>query len=350
MYHTKFHGTHYEIGYRYGAALRKNGKFILDNIPFPMGREQSAFAASCLPFYETYFPEILLEIKGLADGQQCPVHALETVLFCMYCMIPSCHCSHFAVRSHPQEFQPGSAIQTKSTANILLGRNSDFLTCIEKLYTNSIYHFTGGSFSFTGNTTAFIQMEDGVNEHGLAAGLTMVQSPKVRPGINAGMLLRLLLEKCRNVTEALKLLKKIPSASCHTFVLADREGTIALAECSPAHTEFLVPSGKNAFVCATNLFHTKAMESCNLYNADNWQAQDRYETLVRTLDTRHPAFSLSDGMALLSGKNGFICQYDRKTGKDTVWSVLYDVQNGKIYRAEGNPSRRKFQEDTRFQF
>lgn len=29
MYHMKFRGTHYDIGRKYGSALRKNGKFIL---------------------------------------------------------------------------------------------------------------------------------------------------------------------------------------------------------------------------------------------------------------------------------------------------------------------------------
>ena len=53
-------------------------------------------------------------------------------------------------------------------------------------------------------------------------------------------------------------------------------------------------------------------------------------------------------VGLLSGKHGFLCQYDRKTGKDTVWSVIYDLTNKKIFRTEGNPSRKKYKEDTRF--
>ena len=42
---------------------------------------------------------------------------------------------------------------------------------------------------------------------------------------------------------------------------------------------------------------------------------------------------------LLSGDYGFLCQYDRSTGKDTVWSVIYDLKQHKIYRSEGNPRR-----------
>jgi len=333
MYHTKFRGTHYDIGYKYGSVLRRSGKFILDNVPFPVSEEQISFAAACLPYYEQYFPEILLEIRGLAEGQHCPAHKLEAILFGMYCINPSCHCSHFAVRNKE---------------HVIFGRNSDFLTCIEKLYTNCIYHFHGDSYSFTGNTTAFIQMEDGVNEKGLAVGLTMAASNKVKPGLNAGMILRLILEKCADVPEALALLQKLPMASGHTFILTDRRRNIALAECCPDSMEIVFPQEPEAFVCATNLFHVPSMQKYNNTALDNWQAEERYQTLLHTLTGGYQTFGVSEGRALLSGKNGFICQYDRKTGKDTVWSVIYDAPEGKLYRAEGNPARKDFHEDKRF--
>lgn len=113
----------------------------------------------------------------------------------MYGMIPSCRCSHFAIRNGQ---------------HILFGRNSDFLTCIEKLYMNCIYRLPAPSYSFIGNATAFIQMEDGVNEHGLAAGLTAVPCVTVKPGLNAGMILRLLLERCKNVSEAPEKIRSGP--------------------------------------------------------------------------------------------------------------------------------------------
>ena len=53
---------------------------------------------------------------------------------------------------------------------------------------------------------------------------------------------------------------------------------------------------------------------------------------------------------ILSGKYGFMCQYDRKKDADTVWSVIYDIKNNEIYRVEGNPGRKIFKKDTRFRF
>lgn len=190
-------------------------------------------------------------------------------------------------------------------------------------------------------------MEDGVNEQGLAIGHTMVQTHAVSPGLNAGMILRLLLEKCADVPEALTMIQELPTASGHTFVLADRYRNIALAECCPKSMEIVFPKEPEAFVCATNLFHTTSMQKYNCTFLDNWQAEERYQTLLGTLTDRYRTFHTENAQALLSGQDGFLCQYDRKTGKDTVWSVVYEALERRLYRAEGNPSRKMFQEDTR---
>ena len=187
MYHAHFRGTHYEAGFRWGSLLLKHKNIILENIPFEITQERIDYALSCLPIYEKYYHEIMEEIQGLADGQQCDVRILQAVLFSMYSMPPSCNCSCFAFTTEHE---------------ILLGRNSDFLTEIERLNQNVVYKLTDGVYSFTGNTTAFVEIEDGVNEHGLAVGLTSVYPNQCKPGFNAGMIVRYLLEKCRNVSEA----------------------------------------------------------------------------------------------------------------------------------------------------
>ena len=39
-----------------------------------------------------------------------------------------------------------------------------------------------------------------------------------------------------------------------------------------------------------------------------------------------------------------------KLNADTVWSVIYDIENKSIYRIEGNPSRKPFKKDKRMEF
>ena len=137
-------------------------------------------------------------------------------LVCTLCR-HSCNCSCFAFTTEHE---------------ILLGRNSDFLTEIERLNQNVVYKLTDGVYSFTGNTTAFVEIEDGVNEHGLAVGLTSVYPNQCKPGFNAGMIVRYLLEKCKNVSEAVSCLYQLPIASAQTLTLADAMGTITVIECN----------------------------------------------------------------------------------------------------------------------
>ena len=251
-------------------------------------------------------------------------------------MPPSCNCSCFAFTTEQE---------------ILLGRNSDFLTEIERLNQNVVYKLTDGVYSFTGNTTAFIEIEDGVNEHGLAVGLTSAYPNQCKPGFNAGMIVRYLLEKCRNVSEAVSCLYQLPIASAQTLTLADTMGAIAVIECNAEQIKIEKTLNSNlAFVCATNTFHLPGMVGYNNDKIDNWFAEERYQTLYSAFSEKNGGFNFPFAEKLLSGDYGFLCQYDRSTGKDTVWSVIYDMKRHKIYRSEGNPRRHKFKEDIRFQF
>lgn len=335
MYHGRFHGNHYEIGFRWGSRLAKHANYILNNIPFHITEERLRFAQYCLPIYQEFFPEILEEIQGIADGQSCDVTLLQGLLFSIYAMPPSCQCSCFAVSNEN---------------TILLGRNSDFLTAIKKNNLNVIYHFSTDSFSFTGNTTAFVQMEDGVNEKGLAVGLTSVYPPSIRPGINAGLLLRFFLEKCSSVEEVIFHLDRLPVSSAQTFTVADSFGNLVVLESYCGQTVKISPSGERPYVCATNRFHSSALSAMNSEKIDDWQAEPRYQTLTRFLEAHAKEMRLEEAKGLLRGEYGFLCQYDRTTGKDTVWSVLYDLKQNRIYRTEKNPARTPFKPDTRFPF
>lgn len=334
MYHAHLKGTHYEAGYRWGSFLLQNKNIILEKVPFAITPQRMAYARSCLPIYQKDYPEILEEIQGIADGQQCDVRPLQAVLFSMYVLPPSCCCSCFAFSSEQQ---------------VILGRNSDFLTALERQNLNVVYRLNDGAYAFTGNTTAFVEMEDGINQHGLAIGLTAVYPQQPKPGWNAGLLLRCLLERCKTVEEAIHTLRCLPIASSQTFTMADCTGEIALVECN-AERVAIRQGLQQPFVCAANRFHLEEMQPYHLPQVDDWFAQTRYQTMYSALKQEGQRVDVPFAKKLLSGSCGFLSQYDRSTGKDTVWSVVYDLKQHKIYRCEGNPGRRSFREDTRFRF
>ncbi|MCI8310107.1 C45 family peptidase [uncultured Clostridium sp.] len=334
MYHSRFKGSHYDAGYKLGSLLYKNNNIISNNHTFVITEERKRFAKECIPIYEKIYPEILQEIKGIADGQKDSYENLCTFLLSMYCFEFNNKCTCFAY---------------KDEKDIIFGRNSDFLVELEKLYMNCLYKLDN-VYAFNGNTTAFVQMEDGVNEYGLAIGLTFVY-PKVRKaGFNSGMLVRYLLEKCKTTDEALEKLKKIPIASQQTLTLADSKGNLAIVECNCNHIQLIKPSNDGEFVATANNFNSNEMFEYRNCGIDDWRSDERYSVAYNTLKENKNNFSLELAKDILSGKYGFMCQYNRKTGADTVWSIIYDLKNKKIYRVEGNPSRKKFKEDLRMKF
>jgi predicted choloylglycine hydrolase len=331
MYHGRFTGTHYEAGYKWGHLLLRNGK-KLDHCPtFELTEDKYAFARECVAEYQKYFPQILEEIQGIADGNDVPVETLHALLFCMYCFEFDNKCTCFA-------FSTGE--------EVVFARNSDFLVSLEKLYMNCLYNLKGG-YPFNGNTTAFVQMEDGVNLHGLAAGLTFVY-PKIRkPGLNAGMLLRYLLEKCKTTGEAVDELYKLPIASAQALTIADKSGQIVIVECNPSEIAVIKPCDGERFVATANNFNSEKMQFYRNPAVEDWRSEDRYQTVRSALEQNKGGYTVAFAQDVLSGKYGFMCQYDRKQNADTVWSVVYDLKRKQIWRVEGNPARKHFKEDAR---
>lgn len=85
MYHERMKKSHYEAGYEWGRRLFRHGKLIMDQPTFVVDEKRKLFAKQCLPLYERHYPEILAEIKGVADGQCGSYEDFYTFLFSMYC-------------------------------------------------------------------------------------------------------------------------------------------------------------------------------------------------------------------------------------------------------------------------
>ncbi len=332
MYHDRFRKSHYEAGYNWGKQLYGKGISINQNFTLEKLEERKIFAKNCLPVYEKYYPEILEEIRGVADGQKSRYEDFYTFLLSMYCFTFNNHCTCFAF---------------KDTDNLIFGRNSDCLVALEKLYANCLYKLNG-VYGFNGNTTAFIEMEDGINEYGLTVGLTFIYPKIIKAGLNAGMLVRYLLEKCKTTDEVIESLTMIPIASQQAITIMDSIGNFAVIECNCSHIKVIKPTEQDCFVVAANGFVSPEMIKYN--GIDDWHSSERYSVAYNSLKANKNHFSIELAKDILSGKYGFMCQYERILGVDTVWSVIYDVKNKKIFRVEGNPSRKKFVEDTRMKF
>ncbi len=197
MLHTQLHGTHWQIGFQLGAGLARDGHFILDAVPFPITPARLEFARTCLPLCRRWFPPPpWRSCGGWPRGRGVPrTNWPGSSSPCTPCRpapaAPALPCAG------------GEGPCSAGTATFARSWKSTTPTAYTVFPTAAIL--------FVGNTTSFLQMEDGVNQFGLAAGLTSVPPSPPRPGLNAGLTLRLLLESCRDVPQALALLGSSPS-------------------------------------------------------------------------------------------------------------------------------------------
>lgn len=296
--------------------IRRRGIDLLGEIPFPLTQDRFDFALSCLPLYERYYPQIIMEIQNLAKGLKVEERILFALFFSMYAIIPAAHCSCVAVRDNE---------------NVFLGRNSDFYIHMKDLNSHFIYD------GYYGNSTAFLELEDGRNKAGLAIGFTSVFPHNPKPGLNSGLILRLLLEKTDSVKSAIEILESIPIASSQTYMLADKSGHIAYVECSSEHMEVMEYKEGRRYLISTNRFILPGMLPCSITVDDDWNAEARHESIEAVL-LRSSSWSLDTIRASLISASS----YDITTGHDTVWSILEDMNAEQSYLCEGNPSRDDF--------
>ena len=324
MYHPRLRGNHYDMGRHYGELLTKSGINLSPVLAIP--EQQTAFGLSCLPIYEQYLPKIMQEVRGLADGLGQRYETVACWLFALYCFENDHGCSVFAVRSGEHTY---------------FGRNMDMFPEYKKT-SESVLYMPENRNIFLAHSTAMICVEDGMNEHGLAAALTFLLPKTVKPGINGGFLIRLILEECKTAEEAAKLLQNIPISSAHNIVVADSMGEMFVAECT---AEQVSVRWCEKYAAATNHFITPAMQQYNAEDENWYQTRDRLATLEAVLANGNMTFE--ECKELLSGKRGFLCQYEKKLHFETIWSAVYDLNSLCNEICEGNPAKSAFRPDTR---
>ena len=242
MYHPRLKGSHYEMGKHYGDLLYKTGENLSSVIK--LNEEQKLFGERCLPLYENYLKDIIGEVKGFADGLHQKYEDVAYWLFNIYCNEEEHGCTIFAI---------------KNKNNLYLARNMDMFPEYKKTSESVLYRVKNKN-TFLAHSTAMISLEDGINEYGLCTALTFLLSKKIKPGINGGFIIRKILEECKTTEEAVEMIKTLPISSSYNIVIADRNGNMAVVECTSE--EINIRYDKD-YVIATNHFISNNMIKYN---------------------------------------------------------------------------------------
>ena len=342
MYHPRFKGSHYEMGKKFGNIVKKgNTQFPihLDDFQLNHGIESGRLL-------ENYFPEAFEEIQGIIDVLEIKKQNFVAWMMCMGCCLYNLNENNFEIRGC-------TAFSFVEGNTVIYGRDNDLPPFLRRISKSILYQPNTGN-RFLLNTSSFINGEEGINSFGLVAAMTFVlpKINEIKPGLNSVFLVRYILEKCKSIDEAIIALKKLPISSSCNIMLVDLNGRMIVVECTPFEVRIREPEENDngrKFIITVNHFTTEEMRKYDASKGDgDYFSKIRYETAYEALMRKNDDDKIRYSQNILNGKYGFMCQYDKSLNFETVWSSIFDLQNGNIYCAEGNPQKSKYRRDERY--
>lgn len=341
MYHLRFKGSHYEMGVKRGRIFQRGQisfPLRLDEFQLEHGKRSEAVLRS-------FFPEVCQEIRGVSDTIGADYLHFASWMLCMGC------CMYNLKDNIPVEIRGCTAFAYSRGGRILYGRNNDLPPFLREGSKSEIYiPENGNRFQIT--TSSFMNGEEGLNEHGLAVAMTFVMTDlkKLRAGFNSCFIVRYLLEKADHTEQAMSLLANLPIASNCNILLADSEGRMAVVECTPSakNVREAETFEDGRIVCTVNSFTSDEMRPYDDGNGKDYDSHKRYQVVMDSFASgRIREDYVETTRQLLKGDYGFLCQYDDEPDFETVWSSIFDLKSLMVYRAEGDPRRKKFVCDSR---
>lgn len=339
MYHLRLKGEHYQMGVKRGTIFQKA------NISFPLHLDtfQLDHGKESEKILREFFPEVCEEIRGVSDTIGADYLSFISWMLCMGC------CMYNLENNIPIEIRGCTAFAYSKDGNIIYGRNNDLPPYLRDGSKSEIYSPQNGN-RFNITTSSFINGEEGLNEHGLAVAMTFVMTrlEKIKPGFNSCFIVRYLLEKANDTETAISLLMELPVASNCNILLADKNGKMVVVECTPDKKSIreAITSDKGSIVCTVNSFTSDEYASYDDSNGDDYDSAKRYKVVMNSFIDKITSNYLENTISLLKGEYGFMCQYE-DSNFQTVWSSIFNLKNLMIYRAEGDPRKKKFITDSR---
>ncbi len=340
MYHPRFKGSPYQMGQKMGNIFKKcKAQFPIRLDPF-----QTQFGKESGKLLKQYFSEAADEIKGITDVIGYDHELFTAWMMCMGCCLDLHDGDSVEVRGC-------TAFSFVHQHQVYSGRDNDLPPFLKEICKSVLYQ-PENKISFILNTSSFVNGEEGINQYGLVAAMTFVM-PKlaeIKPGLNSVFLVRYILEHCKTVDAGIEALKKLPIASSCNILLTDGSGKMVVVECNPLKMNIRYPEqnekGEN-FIITVNHFTSKEMWPHDASDRNVFSSEVRYQTAYQALKNIDDSNGLEYAKNILTGKYGFMCQYDKALNFETIWSSVFDISNQKIYRTEGDPRRIRYIEDKR---
>jgi predicted choloylglycine hydrolase len=328
-----FEGTSYEIGQQLGH-LALSDKNTMSQLVLPPNSYPKDKLKEITTLLDKYCSSLNEEIQGFADAVNASPD--QIIFYAMTYLERGCS----IMAALPGRTENG---------HTLMARSYEFNDEVEDMcFTKTKVN---GKYSHMSSRICIFGRSDGMNEHGLAAcmacnappvgNLPGMQKPAIT-GLQFWVVIRSILENCRNVQEAIDYTLNVPIAYNLNLILADNSNNIALFQCIDGNKAFrkLDTGSKEAFLCSTN--HTILSELKQYSKMEMKNSVVRNELIEKTFNQKGK-ISHNDLKQLLSTSypDGLCCHYYEEFF-GTVYSMIFDVSDGTIEMTFGSPQHNKW--------
>jgi len=340
FYYVILDGTSYEIGQQIADLLYRDNKLpqqlVTSGNTDPQKLGFNNFK-EIQAFMEEFCPGINDEMQGLADSLNVNVKNIFYYDWILSGPPSMFGCTHFSVL--------GKATTDNHT---LTGRSYEWNEDQEDfvLYTTRLK----GKPKHIGFSGLTFGRAEGLNEYGLTVTMSnggiFGKKLQNKKGFIFWLVIRALLDNCKNVEEATKYIKNIPILGFFNFIISDKENVL-LIECADGVKGFnkIDRKSEEYYICSTNSYTLPETVKFNKYNipirlngssfrrsfVGNALKQDYPEINVETI-RKTLSKSIPQG----------VCGHWYSDGFGTNWSLIIDNTDPHIEVCFGAPTHNEW--------
>lgn len=338
MIRANFSGSYYDIGFQLGKRIKN-----LFQIPL-ISKETIAFTQECLPYVKQYAPGILDEIRGICDAAGFNSTLIEAFILAL---------GKDMIYQAREMFKKGIdfgcssfAISSRSTGlkTAIFAQNYDWTESFRKFFTVARTRPKRGvsNLAFTDH---IVGRYGGMNKEGLALSIHGMPSYEKEwsPGLRMNIIARWILDNFKTTKEAVNYIERIPHICGQTFLLCDKQDTIARME--TAGDEIIITYSNNGFMAITNEYETKSLKKYEYKNFSFRNSEERLRKINKWYEANKSGITIGKIKKLLSGHDEGVCNHFEFAGEmtSTIWSWIAQIGLDEILVCDGSPCANPYQ-------
>lgn len=341
-------GDPYQIGLQHGLKLKASITQVVDILhrlikQYNPSREQrlADHVEKYLPYAEDYAPELVSEIRGIADAAGASfeeIFALNSINEVTYSPLTA-GCTAFAV---PATCNPNGSI--------LIGQNQDWWLPFTRHFVVLRIKSENGQTILMTAPAGFIGYV-GLNSKGIGVQANGLVSNDTRVGVPVPFVTRKILQQ-EKIGEAINCVISPRRASPQNYIIADANGEIYDVETTATDHEVIYIEDR-AYVHANHYTSNRLREKAARWvEADSTVRANRLGKLLRQGGEKVTVEYIERALGDHTNYPRSICRHPDSRVPESKWeenwetsmSMISDVTNGKSWVAKGNPCSNIYEE------